>query len=126
MMRAPRQCLYLYGDPAYHCTFGVCAPFMTTSLRGRRNLTVDQQRFNEKLASMRISVEHAFGDALRKWTYTVSHKQLRSGSQAVGAFFRVAVLLNNSRACISGRNPTSDLFKVKAPTLEEYLYPDFP
>jgi hypothetical protein len=126
MMRAPRQYLYLYGDPAYYCTFGVRAPFMTTSLGGRRNLTVGQQRFNEKLASIWISVEHVFGDAWRKWTYTMSHKQLRSGSQAVGVFFRFAVLLNNCRACIPGRDPTSDRFKVKPPTLEEYLYPDFP
>lgn len=61
MMAPPRECLYLYGDPAYHCSFGVCAPFMTTTAGGRHNLTADEQRFNKHLSAVRISVEHAFG-----------------------------------------------------------------
>ena len=121
MMTAPRESLYLFGDPAYHCSFGVCAPFMT-STAGGGNLTADEQRFNTKLSSVRISVEHAFGDAWRQWTYTVSHKQLHMGNQAVGAFFKAAVLLNNLRACMHG-NQTSVHFGVKPPTPEGYLYP---
>ena len=116
MMTAPRPCLYLYGDPAYHCTFGVCAPFLGDAL------TADQQRFNTELSKVRISVEHAFGDAWRQWTYTVSHRQLHHGNQAVGAFFKVAVLLNNIRCCMGG-NQTSAYFGVVPLTPEEYLYP---
>lgn len=56
MMAPPRPCLYLYGDPAYHCTFGVCAPFVGNQL------TAEQRYFNSKLSSCRISVEYAFGD----------------------------------------------------------------
>lgn len=62
MITTPRESLYLFGNPAYHCSFGVCAPFMT-STAGSGNLTANEQRFNTKLSSVRISVEYAFGDA---------------------------------------------------------------
>lgn len=114
-----RERLYLYSDAAYHCCFGVMAPFNT-----RRGQSVDEDRFNTTLSRMRISVEHAFGDAWRQWTYTTTHKQLRIGCQAVGAFYAVAVLLNNCRTCLRGRNQTSDCFEVDPPSIYQYLYPN--
>lgn len=96
-MAPPRETLYLFGDPAYYCTFGVCAPFKTPTAG---QLTADEARFNKMLSSVRISVEHAFGDAWRTWNYLSNSQQLHAGNQAVGAFFRTAVLLNNLRACI--------------------------
>jgi len=63
MMAAPRECLYLYGDPAYHCTFGVCVPFRTPT---GGHLNADEVRFNRHLFCERISIEHAFGDSWRQ------------------------------------------------------------
>jgi hypothetical protein len=60
MMASPRKTLYLYGDPAYHYTFRVCTPFRTPA---GGHLTVDEARFNKHLSSVRINIEHAFGDS---------------------------------------------------------------
>lgn len=122
MMAPPRETLYLFGDPAYYCTFGVCAPFKTPTAG---QLTADEARFNKMLSSVRISVEHAFGDAWRTWNYLSNSQQLHAGNQAVGAFFRTAVLLNNLRACIQG-NQTSKSFGVEPLTPQEYLNPTDP
>lgn len=120
MMAAPRECLYLYGDPAYHCTFGVCAPFRTPT---GGHLNTDEVRFNRHLSRERISIEHAFGDSWRQWNYLANSQQLHSGNQAVGAFYRATMLLINVRACINGYNQTSLHFGVIPPTPHEYLYP---
>lgn len=120
MMAPPRETLYLYGDPAYHCTFGVCAPFRTPA---GGELTADEAEFNRHLSAQRISIEHAFGDSWRQWNYLANSQQLHSGSQAVGAFFRATIILNNVRACMHGYNQTSQRFGVNPPTPHEYLNP---
>jgi hypothetical protein len=114
-----RRQLFLYGDPAYYSSFGVIAPFKHRL--GRRHLTMEQRRFNKHLSSFRISVEHAFGDTTRKWTYTTFAKQLVLAKQAVGQFFIVAVLLTNCYTCMNGSNQTSEKYGIRPPTLYEYL-----
>ena len=120
MMAPPRETLYLYGDLAYHYTFGVCAPFRTPA---GGELTADEAEFNRHLSAQRISIEHAFGDSWRQWNYLANSQQLHSGSQAVGAFFRATIILNNVRACMHGYNQTSQRFGVNPPTPHEYLNP---
>jgi hypothetical protein len=62
MFVPPRETLYLYGDPAYSCSFGVCAPFRTPA---GGVLNRDYAEFNKHLSRERISIEHAFGDSWR-------------------------------------------------------------
>lgn len=98
---AGNRTLYLYGDPAYHCSHGVICPFGP-----RKQISARKRRFNKKLSSHRIAVEHSFGQIFRQWT-SLSFKQgLRIGNQAVAAFFLVAVLLSNCHTCMNG-NQTS-------------------
>jgi hypothetical protein len=114
-----RRKLYLYGDSAYHCLSGVMAPFQHSL--GRRYLTAEATAFNQVLSSVRISVEHGFGQASKLWGYNSFGKELYSGKQAVAAYFRVAVLLTNCHICLRTRNQTTDRYNVAPPSLEEYL-----
>ena len=60
------ETLYIYGDPAYHASFGVAVPFGDP--RGRRWLPQDKQRFNKALSSVRIAVEQSFDRTQVLWT----------------------------------------------------------
>lgn len=48
--------LYLFGDQAYGAIKGVMSPF-----RGGKTLVERKRRFNDRMSSIRISVEQAFG-----------------------------------------------------------------
>jgi hypothetical protein len=111
-----RKVLYLFGDPAYHATFGIQAPI--TSSAGRRHLSYEQQRFNAHLASVRIAVEQSFGEIHNRWTYTAFGKALTAGSQPVATFFLGAVLLSNCFTILSNKR---NRFEVTRLSIEEYL-----
>lgn len=117
--RPGRASLWLYGDPAYHCVYGVIAPYKHHL--GRRHLPPEQRQFNKVLSRYRISVEHAFGQTQRLWTYASFAKALRSGSQATGQFYYTIVLLTNCLICLRGGNQTSFRYGVKPPNIYEYL-----
>jgi len=85
--------LYLYGDPAYSCGFGITYPFEYP--HGRRVLSKAQQAFNAKLSSVCIAIEQAFGDIQVKWTYTAFTKGVIARRQPVAAHFFTTVLLAN-------------------------------
>ena len=110
--------LYLYGDPSYKYSYRVIAPFKHP--RGCPALEKWQQKTNERLFSVRISVEHTFGHTQVLWTYTAYGKGLRAGSSPVAAYFAVAILLTNCLTCLRG-NQTSERFVVDPPSVEEYL-----
>ena len=74
-----RERLFLYGNPAYACRFAVFSPYGRRG-SGAARLTAAQRIFNRILSRYRISVEHCFGEAFRKWTYTSFRKGLRQGS----------------------------------------------
>ena len=113
-----RPMLYLYGDPSYKHSYGVLAPFK--HLRGRFFLNSWQQKFNERLSSARIAVEHAFGHVQVRWTYTAFSKGLRAGHSPIAAYFAAAALFTNCLTCLRG-NQTSQCFVVDPPSLEEYF-----
>jgi hypothetical protein len=90
MMPASNKMLYLYSDPASHCSYGVVCPFGP-----RKQLSRRKRRFNKELSAHRITVEHSFGQIFRQWT-SLSFKQgLKIGNQEVAAFSLVAALLSN-------------------------------
>jgi hypothetical protein len=49
------ETLYIYSNPAYNASFRVAVPFRDP--RSRRWLSLDKQRFNKALSSVRIAVE---------------------------------------------------------------------
>jgi nuclease HARBI1 len=113
------ETLYIYGDPAYHHSFGVAAPFIDP--RGRRWLSKDKKRFNKALSSVRIAVEQSFGRTQVLWTYTAFNKGLTAGWQPVAAHFFVAVLLTNCHTCLRGSSSAGRRFLVPPPSVEAYL-----
>ena len=113
------EVLYLYGDPAYRCSYGVMPPF--THPRGRRYLSREKQDFNRSLATVRIAVENAFGQTQQLWTYTAFSKGLSANKQLVAAYFAVAILLSDCHTCIRG-NSISKRFLVTPPLVESYLF----
>lgn len=116
--------LYLYGDSAYRDCFGVIEPFRPVA-GGWRYLTDEQRRANYFHSSARISVEMAFGDNWKHWTYVNGGKMLRSGCQPTAAYRLVSVLLQNCLTCLraeEGRlNTVGSVFQCQPPTLEQYL-----
>jgi hypothetical protein len=86
--------LHVYGDSSYKHSYGVIAPFKHP--RGRSALEKWQQKTNERLSSVRISVEHAFGHTQVLWTYTAYGKGLRAGSSPVAAYFAGATVTTPS------------------------------
>jgi hypothetical protein len=61
--------LYVYGDPAYSCTFGTLCPFEDPC--GRHWLPPTKQEFNARPKAVRIAVENAFGQTQQLWTYSL-------------------------------------------------------
>lgn len=119
IVRRGRRTLYLYGDSAYHSSFGVMAPFKHHL--GRQYLTKQQQQFNKRLSQVRIEVEHLLGYTTRLWTYNVFEEQLHLRQQTVACYFMVAALLTNCFCCLRGYNQTSKRFGLKTPDVWTYL-----
>jgi hypothetical protein len=92
--------LYLYRDPSYKHSFGVIAPFKHP--RGRFALEPWKQKANERLSSMRIAIEHAFGHTQVLWTYIAYGKGLQARSSPVAAYFGATILLTNYLTCLRG------------------------
>jgi hypothetical protein len=109
--------LYLYGDPAYSCSYGVIGAYKATVSAG---LTPEQQGFNRDMSALRISVEHGFGKVMNLWRFNAFSRDLKIGLSPVAAYFIVAVLLTNIHTSLRG-SQTSVQFNMQPPPLDEYL-----
>ena len=69
------------------------------------------QAFNEALSTARVSVEWLFGDVLNSF---------KLGFSAVGKYYIVAALFQNTLTCLYGNN-TSIFFEHSPPTVHNYL-----
>lgn len=107
--------LYLFGDQAYGAIKGVMSPF-----RGGHTLDGKRRLFNDRMSSIRISVEQAFGVTQQKWMSNAFEIQMKGGLQPVAAYYLVSVLLTNCYTCMRG-NCISSRFLTRPPTLEDYL-----
>lgn len=72
------------------------------------------------MSSVRIAVEHGFGQAQNKWSSCAWHLRQQIGNTAVGAAYSVTILLTNCLTCLQA-SQVSDQFLVTPPSLEEYL-----
>ena len=111
--------LYIYGDSAYHASYGVAVPFEDS--RGRRWLPANKQSWNKALSSVRIAVEQTFGHTQVLWTYTAFSKGLTAGCQPVAAHFIIAVLLTNCHTCLRSSSSAGNQFLIPPPSIEAYL-----
>jgi nuclease HARBI1 len=113
------ETLYIYGDGAYHASYGVAVPWEDP--RGRRWLPQDKQNFNKALSSVRIAVEQCFGCTQVLWTYTAFNKGLTAGWQPVAVHFIIAILLTNCHTCLRSTSSAGSRFLVPPPSVEDYL-----
>jgi hypothetical protein len=104
--------LYLYGDPAYHNTYGIIAPYSSIGL------TDQQEAFNVAMSRCRIAVENAFGLTANLWAANQFAVGLQSRRSPVAAYYMVAILITNIYICVRAQ-PSP--FGLTPPLLEEYL-----
>lgn len=107
----------LYGDAGYT---GSGVPALRSPHRGPA-LTVQQQHQNRAMSGVRVSVEWGFGMLKTMARFFESHQNTEVLRSPVGRYFTVAALLLNCRTCLHGGNEVSKLFKIKPPSLDEYL-----
>ena len=107
------QPLCVYGDPAY--------PFSEKLQTGFKNAsTPAEDLYNQRMSSVRVSVEWVFGDVIERFKFTDFSKMQKIGLSAVTKQYVVSALLSNARTCIHG-SVTSEYFSCKPPSLESYL-----
>ncbi|EIN09893.1 hypothetical protein PUNSTDRAFT_66662 [Punctularia strigosozonata HHB-11173 SS5] len=115
---SPGQTTYyhLYGDPAYGLTDVLISPFS-----GPGERTEEEREFNERMSSLRIEVEHVFGNVLNKWAFLRGGCKMKVYASPVGCYYRIGVLLTNVMNCLRP-NQTSQFFRCRPPPLHEYLH----
>ena len=94
----------IFGDPAYDLQDFFICPYEYTREQS------PEAAFNQQMASVRVSVEWAFGRVIRLFTALAYGKQWQVLKQPVGKYYQVAVILTNVHCCIYG-NQISDYFQ---------------
>lgn len=110
--------LYLYGDPAYYLSYRVIPPYK--ALPGVP-LNPVLQEINAHMSSLRISIEHGFGQTMMLWSFNSFRTGLKIRLSPVAAYFLISVLFSNIHTCLYG-NQTSQKFQCIPPTIDEYLH----
>lgn len=108
------EVMCIYGDSAYPYRPQLQAPFKGA------NLTADQEPWNIRMSSCRISVEWLFGDIVNYFKFIDFKKNLKIQLSAIGKMYIVATLLKNARNCLYG-SITSDYFALEPPLLQNYF-----
>ena len=109
---------YLYGDPGYHSTDILIAPWKGAGL------TPDQVEINKIMSSVRVSVEWSFGLVSGTFQWVDWKRGQRALQSPVACHYIMAVLLTNCRSCLRQSNAGVSKFGVLPPKLTEYLHFD--
>ena len=113
--RAPDDSvLCIYGDPADPLRPQLMAPF-----KGNR-VTAQQNQWNQRMSSVRVSVEWVFGDIVIYYKFIDFHKGMKIKPSPVGKMYIVCALLQNARSCFYG-SVTSEFFDCQPPSIENYF-----
>lgn len=104
-----------YGDCGFHDNAAILVPYPKT-----RSMDPIQKRFNQSMASARVSIENAFAKVVNLWAFVDFDKNLHLNAQPIGSYYVVAILLTNAHSCIYG-NQVARAFGVPTPSLEMYF-----
>ena len=104
----------IYGDPANPLRPHLQAPCRNAAL------TEEQQTWNQRMSSTRVSVEWLFGDIINYFKFLDFNKNLNIQLSSVGEMYIVCTLLKNARNCVYGSS-TSNFFQVDPPNIEDYF-----
>lgn len=103
--------LQIFGDPAYGNTWQIISPFA-----GPGERTAEEKRWNEKMASVRIEVEHGFGIVSNNFPFLNAGWKMHVYGSPVGRYYRAGVLFTNTITCLH-YNQVSEYFDCKPPNL---------
>ncbi|KAI5821885.1 hypothetical protein K523DRAFT_257781, partial [Schizophyllum commune Tattone D] len=112
---ASARFLQVFGDPAYGLNHHIVSPFMSETP------SEDEVAWNEDMGSVRVEVEHGFGNVTRLWPFLDAHWKLKVYASPVGAYYRFGVLMSNVVNCVCP-NQVATVFGCEPPTLSEYLH----
>ena len=110
---------YLYDDLAYWPAFGIMGPHRQQD--PAVPLSRAEESANLVMSSARIAMECGFASSINYWGINGYRKGTKLGSSPVAAYYMISTLLANFHTCLKGRKQVSDKFKIKAPSLEEYV-----
>jgi DDE superfamily endonuclease len=117
-LQVDQEALYIFGDSAYQGRLGIICP----KKDNRHNpLTQIQKSYQQWLSSHRVNVECGFALVSNTFNETNLKPKQRIGLRAIGAEFRLQVLLTNIRSCMRGFNSISVQYGLEMPTPEQYL-----
>lgn len=108
--------LQIFGDPAYGNTRQIISPFA-----GPGERTAEEKEWNERMASVRIEVEHGFGIVANTFPFLNAGWKMRVYSSPVGRYYRAAVLFTNAITCLH-YNQVSEYFGCKPPHIFDYFH----
>ncbi|KDQ52991.1 hypothetical protein JAAARDRAFT_61568 [Jaapia argillacea MUCL 33604] len=85
-----------------------------------RDLTRDEQEFNNLMSKYRECVEWLFGKVVNYWCFVDLCSHLKLHLSPIGKYYLIAVLLMNAHTCLHG-SQTSHYFDCPPLSLEEYF-----
>ncbi|KAF8986977.1 hypothetical protein BDQ17DRAFT_1259033 [Cyathus striatus] len=107
--------LQVFGDPAYGNSHQIISPYAGLTPRMEQ-----EKEWNLVMASLRIEVEHGFGNTLRLFPFLNAWWKHQIYSSPLGIYYHVGILLTNAQNCLHP-NQTSQYFNCEPPVLEEYF-----
>jgi len=95
---------------------------VASPIRNRINgLNQEEEEFNAKLSSARISVEWGINLVVSRFKFFSMWYKIRSKKEMLDRKFKIAVFLTNCITCMDGSNIISDYFGLKPMSIQEYL-----
>ena len=109
-----QQPLCIYGDPAYLLSVHLQSPFTGA------NLNPLEERYNQAMSSVGVSVEWLFGLVSNYFKFIDFKKMQRIGVSHVAKVYIICSLLQNAHTCLYG-NLISENFNLNPPQIRDYF-----
>ena len=106
---------FVYGDAVFRWSRYLQKAFARDTRSAR------ERRFNRKMNSVRVSVEHVFGRVLSLWKAFYMRPQQKLLLTKPGRCYLNAQFLPNCHTCMYG-NQVSNQFECEPPSLQEYIH----
>ena len=110
------QYLQIFGDPVGGVSNQIISPYA-----GARERTAEVKEWHVEMASVRIEVEHGFGNVANTWPFLNAGWKMHVYHSPVGRYYWAGVLFTNANNCMR-YNQVAQYFDCEPPTLLEYFH----
>ena len=93
---------------------------LQTGFKNLGNLTPQQNDYNKKMSTLRITVEQLLAHIVNHFAFLDFKKKHKLYGGPIGNMYLCCALLANAKTCLYG-NGTSEYFDLDLPTSEEYF-----